>query len=147
MGRIRSVKNQPYSYYILSTQAEMALLVTHLNGLIRLKAYYFTKVCSIMNISYIEPDYTIKPLDPYLAGLVDTDGTVVLNYTGNRIECNLEFKYTEYSSKLCFDYVVPNAKPKVLISKVKNQTPGKLFKTISFRFQTVKSMIPLYEYF
>ncbi|KAJ1566188.1 hypothetical protein HK096_000006 [Nowakowskiella sp. JEL0078] len=93
MGRIRSVKNQPYSYYILSTQAEMALLVTHLN----------------------EPDYTIKPLDPYFAGLVDTDGTVVFNYPGNRIECNLEFKYTEYSSKLCFDYVVPNAKPNLKI--------------------------------
>lgn len=38
--------------------------------------------------------------------LVDTDGSIVFNYAGNRIECNLEFKYNthlNFSGGLAFD--------------------------------------------
>lgn len=147
IGRIRSVKNKPYSFYILSQKTEMTYLVNSINGLIRLKVPSFKKACSLLDIIYIEPDYNIPPLDPYFAGLVDTDGSIVFNFNCNRIECNLEFKYNEYSSRLCLNSVIPHAKPNILLRSVKNQTPGKRFKTISFRFQSVQCMVPIYDYF
>ena len=41
----------------------------------------------ILNLK--KPNYKIEPFDPYFAGLIDTDGSIVFNYPGNRIECNL----------------------------------------------------------
>lgn len=66
----------------------MYYLISNINGLIRLKVPNFIKACDILNIPYIEANYTIQPNDPYLAGLIDTDGSVVFNYPSNRIECN-----------------------------------------------------------
>ena len=71
-------------------------LINNINGLIRLKVEGLKKSCDYLGVKYREADYNIKSYDPYLAGLVDTDGTIVYNYTGNRIECNLEFKYNKY---------------------------------------------------
>jgi hypothetical protein len=147
IGRILSDKNKPYSTYIVSTKTDIIKILNLVNGSIRLKVYSFQKSCSLMNIPFIEPNYILKPLDPYFAGLVDTDGTIVFNYPGNRIECNLELKYTKYSSKLCFDFVVPNTKPNILTREVKNQQVGLKFQTISFRFQSVQGMVPIYDYF
>jgi len=154
-GRIRSDKNKPHSMYIVSTKQDMLFLINKLNGLIRIKVETFKKACDYYGIKFIEPNYNIEPYDPYFAGLVDTDGTIVFNYNCNRIECNLEFKYNEQTKKLNFDNVIPYYKPTVLfkihklkdsvsINKNNEQTN---FKSIAFKFQTVKGMVYLYDYF
>jgi len=160
-GRINYSNNNTYCLYIVSTKKEMELIVNLINGLIRLKVSSFQKACSYLNIKFIEPNYTLEPNDPYFSGLIDTDGTIIFNYPGNRIECNLEVKYNEYSKKLNLDYVIPNYKPSVYLrdkknaggvflsgkATQKNNSPEKKFKSIAFKFQTVNGMIYLYDYF
>lgn len=139
IGRIRSDKNKPHSIWIISKKEEMLFLINNINGLIRLKVLGLKKSCDYLGIAYKEANYNIEPNDPYLAGLVDTDGTIVYNYAGNRIECNLEFEHNEFSSKLNLDNVIPNYKPAVLLRKSHN--------SISYKYQNVKGMVFLYEYF
>lgn len=148
MGRIRASGNKPHSLYIVSTEAEMSYLVTKLNGLIRIKVDSFKRACATYDIEFIEADYILKENDPYFSGLIDTDGSIVYNYTSNRIECSLEVKNTEYASKLCLDYVIPHTKPRIMYRT--NVSPSKknlVFKSISFKYQTVESMVPVYDYF
>lgn len=147
VGRIKKDKNKPYCMYIVSTTKDMCLIIHLINGLVRLKVPGFEKACNLLNISFLEADYRIPPFDPYFAGLVDSDGSVVFNYSGNRIECNLELKYSLYSKKLCLNFVVPNYKPSVYLRKAKKNQTKKSFKSIAFKFQTVNGMIFLYEYF
>jgi hypothetical protein len=146
-GRIRSDKNKPYSIYIVSTKNEMKFLINCLNGLIRIKVPGFKKACTYFNIDYKEANYNIKSFDPYFSGLIDTDGSIVFNYNSNRIECNLEFKYNEYTQKLNFDNIIPYYKPYVLLRQQKNNKYKKIYKSISFRYQTVRGMMNLYDYF
>jgi len=87
----------------VSTKENMTYILNNINGLIRLKVPSFKEACTLYNIDYIEADYNIGKYDPYFAGLVDSSGSIIFNYAGNRIECNLEFKYNEYTSKLNFD--------------------------------------------
>jgi hypothetical protein len=117
----------------------MLFLINKLNGLIRLKVEGFKKSCDYLGVEYREANYNIEPYDSYLAGLVDTDGSIVYNYAGNRIECNLEFEYNQYTSKLNLDDVIPNYKPSVSLRKTHN--------SITFKYQTVKGMVFLYDYF
>jgi hypothetical protein len=139
MGRIRADKNKPHSMWIVSTKEEMLFLINELNGLIRLKVDSFKKSCEYLNVEYVEGNYNISENDPYLAGLVDTDGTIVYNYAGNRIECNLEFENNKYTSKLNLDNVIPHYKPSVSFRDS--------HKSITFKYQTVKGMVFLYDYF
>jgi hypothetical protein len=125
----------------------MKNIINLLNGIIKIKISAFKKACSYFNIQYIEPNYNLEALDPYFSGLIDTDGSIIFNYASNRIECNLELKYNEYSSKLCFDNVIPNYKPSIYFRDKKNHTPGRIFKSIVFKYQTVNGMIFLYNYF
>jgi len=147
-GRIRSDKNKPYSIYIVSTYKDMKYLIIMLNGLIRIKVTGFKKSCVYFNIDYKEPDYNIRLYDPYFSGLVDTDGSIVFNFNGNRIECNLEFQYNEYSSKLNFDNTILNSKP-TIIKRQKSSVLGgiKEFTSIAFKFQNVNNMLFIYDYF
>lgn len=147
VGRIIPVKKKPYSIYVVSKKEEMIEIIMRINGEIRLKVKSFRDACDYLNIEYIEPNYELKPFDPYLSGLVDTDGSIIFNYNLNRIECNLELKQEEYSSKLCLDKVIPNYKPVVYQRKKKNQTPGKVFNSIALKYQTVGGMGYLYDYF
>lgn len=148
MGRIRASGNKPHSIYIVSTGAEMYYLVSKLNGLIRIKVDSFKRACASYNIEFIEADYTIKENDPYFAGLIDTDGSIVFNYTNNRIECVVEVKNTEYSSKLCLDFVIPHTKPRVMYrTHTSTNKKNLVFNSISFKYQTVESMVPVYDYF
>lgn len=117
----------------------MLFLINNINGLIRLKVVGLKKSCDYLGIDYKQANYNIERNDPYLAGLVDTDGTVVYNYAGNRIECNLDFENNEFSSKLNLDNVIPNYTPAVLVRKSHN--------SISYKYQNVKGMVFLYEYF
>jgi len=146
-GRIRTDKNKPHSIYIISTYNEMKYLINNLNGLIRIKIPGLKKACAYFNIDYKEPDYNIGLFDPYFSGLIDTDGSIVFNFNSNRIECNLEFKYNEYTKKLNFDNTIPFYKPYVLLRKQKNKKYKKEYKSIGFKYQTVKGMMNLYDYF
>lgn len=145
-GRIREEGKKPYSTYVISKRGEMEEVVRRVNGKIRIKVGGFKKSCENLGIDYKEADYKIKEKDAYLSGLIDTDGSIILNYNCNRIECNIELKYNEYTSRLNLDEVIPNTKPSVYLREKKNQTPGKRYKSIAFKYQTVGGMIPLYEY-
>jgi hypothetical protein len=149
MGKIRADKNKPYSMYIVSTNENMMYILKNINSLIRIKVPSFKEACNLYNIDYTEANYNIGLLDPYLAGLVDTDGSIVFNYTGNRIECNLEFEYNEYTSKLNFNNTIFNCKPTILMKRRKYSGSGspKKFRSIAFKFQSVDSMPFIYEYF
>lgn len=50
---------------------------------------------------------------PHLAGLIDTDGSIVFNYPGNRIELHLEFNFNEYTSVLDFSQAIEGIQPTV----------------------------------
>lgn len=146
MGRVYVYKNKPYSKYIVSTSSEMRAIINLINGLIRIKVNTFNKACKALNIKFIEADYVIKPNDSYFAGLIDSDGTVIFNFTNNRIECNLEFKYDEYISKLDLSNVVPGYNPSI-IKRNHKISNNKISKSIAFKYQTVDGMIHLYNYF
>jgi hypothetical protein len=145
MGRIKI--SGSHALYIISTKNEMHFILTILNGLIRLKYEKFKLACELYNIEILEPEYNININDSYLSGLIDTDGSVVFNYTGNRIELSLEFKYNEYSNKLCLDNVIPNAKP-IILKRIKSSAAGtrKIYNSINFKYQNVSHMLPLYDY-
>lgn len=148
IGRIRADKNKPYSIYIVSLKEDMKYIINNLNGLIRLKVPAFKEACNLYNIKYIQANYNIKLYDPYFAGLIDTDGSIVFNYAGNRIECNLEFQYNEYTSLLNFGSTISNCKPYINIRK-KSSIKGNLkkFSSISFKFQNVNNMLFIYDFF
>lgn len=146
LGRVYVYKNKPYSKYIVSTTAEMTKIINIVNGLIRIKVPKFKEACKVLNINFIEADYDIKPNDPYFAGLIDTDGSITLNFTGNRIECNLEFKLDEYTSKLNLENVIPGYIPSI-IERDHKLSNNKTSRSIIFKYQTVGGMIHLYNYF
>lgn len=148
MGRIRADKNKPYSIYIVSTKETMLYIIKNINGLIRLKVPSFKEACSLYNINYTEANYNIELYDSYFAGLIDTDGSIVFNYAGNRIECNLEFQYNEYTSKLNFDNTILNSKPTILKRQKSSKSgdPNK-FTSVVFKFQNVNNMLFIYDYF
>lgn len=148
IGKIRADKNKPYSIFIVSKKETMMYIINNINGLIRLKVPGFKEACNLYNIDYIEANYNIGLYDPYFAGLVDTDGSIVFNYAGNRIECNLEFQYNEYTSKLNFDNTILNCKPTILKRNKSSVSNGpKDYRSIAFKFQSVYSMLFIYDYF
>ena len=102
-GRITESKKTPYVTYIVSTKKEMELFVNIVNGLIRIKVDSFKIACNYLNIEYKQSNYEIKPLDPYFPGLIDSDGSIVFNFPSNRIECNLELQYNQYTKQLNCD--------------------------------------------
>jgi hypothetical protein len=148
IGRIRTDNKKPYSIYIVSTKETMMYIINNLNGLIRLKVPSFKEACYLYNISYVEANYNIGLYNPYFAGLIDTDGSIVFNYSGNRIECNLEFQYNEYTCKLNFNNTILNSKP-YIIKRQKSSIRGKSknFTSIAFKFQNVNNMLFIYDYF
>nr|AGS44181.1 hypothetical protein H731WILSUA-C_045 [Cyberlindnera suaveolens] len=146
LGRVYIYKNKPYSKYIVSTTAEMTKIINIVNGLIRIKVPKFKEACKVLNINFIEADYDIKPNDPYFAGLIDTDGSITFNFTGNRIECNLEFKLDEYTSRLNLKNVIPGYIPSIM-KRDHKLSNNKTSRSIRFKYQTVNGMIHLYNYF
>lgn len=147
-GSIRIDKKKPYCLYTIGIKKDIVSVINLINGFIRLKVPGFEEACNCLTIDYIEADYILKPLDPYFAGLIDTDGSVIFNYPSNRIECNLELKYNQYSEKLILDFVIPHYKPsRYLRMKTCYKGSKTLFKSIAFKYQTVQGMTFLYEYF
>ena len=133
---------------MVSTKETMTYIINNINGLIRIKVPSFKEACSLYDIKYIEANYNIELYDPYFSCLVDTDGSIVFNYAGNRIECNLEFQFNEYTSKLNLDNTILNCKPAILKRKKSSKSGGsKDFTSISIKFQNINSMIFIYDYF
>ena len=64
------------------------------------------------------------------------------------IECNLEFKYNEYTSKLNFDNTILHSKP-FIIKRAKSSKSGgpKDYISIAFKLQSVNNMLFIYDYF
>lgn len=147
MGRINGVNNKPYSIWIISTNKEMTYLINNINGLIRIKYESFKKSCYDLNIIPIESNYIIPTLSPYFSGLIDTDGSIVFNYSKNRIECNIEFKYNEFTKKIDFSKVIPNCKPYIIRRTKTLKNYNKIYYSIAFKYQNVKDMIFVYDYF
>ena len=147
MGKIKTVKNKPYLLWIISTRKEMTEVIHLINGKIKIKVASFKRACFSMDCEFIESDYIVKNSDSYFAGLTDTDGSIVFNYPSNRIECNLEFNLNEYTSKINFDQVIPGYKPYILKRSKTSGKGRKRFESIAFKFQTVRGMLSLYDYF
>jgi len=118
-----------------------------LNSRIRLKVNSFKEACQLLNITYIEPNYTIEPYSAYLSGLIDTNGSIIFNYLGNRIDISLEFQDNEFSKKLDLTKVIPDTTLSVYRLQKRNQTADKNFYSIKFIYQTIDNMLPLYNYF
>lgn len=146
-GRIKVINKKPYSMYIISDFKNMQNMLYRLNGQIRLKKIAFEQACKFCNIVFKEANYNILENDAYFAGLIDTDGSIVFNWAANRIECNLELKENEFSKKLNLDSVIPNCKPSVYLKKKTYQIKSKIKNSIVFKYQTVNSMLPIYDYF
>ena len=146
IGRIRANKNKPYSMYIASIKESVIYILKNINDRIRLKVSSLKEACVLHNIGYVEADYNIDLYNPYFAGLVDTSGSIVFNYAGNKIECNLEFKYDEYTTRLNFDYTMLESKPRIKREKY-SKSNIKKFTSIYFKFQNVNNMLFIYDYF
>ena len=142
IGKIRTDRNKSSSVYIVSTKENMMYILKNINGMVRLKVPSFKEACTLYNIGYIKANYDIERYDPYFSGLVDSKGSIIFNYAGNRIECNLEFKYNEYTSELNFDRTIWNSSPRIVKRKKSNE-----FSYISFKFQNVENMLFIYDYF
>ena len=145
-GRIRK-HTTTCMVYIISTKELMFHMLNSINGYIRIKIPGFLESCKYFNIKFIQPDYIIPRNSNYFAGLVDTDGSFVFNYPGNRIDLLLEFKQTEYTLLLDFSKVISGTSCKVNKFIKKNQTQNKIYYSIRFSFCSVTNMLPLYNYF
>lgn len=79
-----------------------------------LKVYNFKIACESLGIEFILANYTIERDSSYLVGLIDTDGSIVFNFPGNRIELNLEFINYKESNLLDLSKVIEGVNCKKL---------------------------------
>ena len=143
-GRLRY--NKHLATWVVSTTAEMRRIILLLNGHIRLKVPHFHKACDYFGIIPKRPDPVLTPPNGYLYGLIDTDGSIIFNYSSNRIELHLELKKTVYSERLDLTRSIPGATVRVLPLVKRNQTKHKIFYSIRFSFDTVENMIHIYNF-
>ena len=144
IGKIRSDVNKRYSVYTVSTKEDIYYIIKNINGKIRIKVPGFKESCAICNIGYIEANYGVNLNDAYLAGLVDTQGIIDIDYEGDEITCDLNFKYTEYTSKLNFDNLFENSSRPTIIMHEKH--PKLVYRFITFKFQDQAVVYCLIEY-
>lgn len=147
LGGSVKVKGGKYLLWSISKKASMINCLNQINGRMRLKIPGFKEACALMNIAYIKADTTIPENSAYLAGLVDTDGSIVLNFKANRIDLSLEFQQNSYSETLDLTKVIPGTQPNVLKLIKRNQNKEKIFYSIRFSYQTVEGMSYVYNYF
>ena len=133
--------------YTLSKQELTRPCLEAINGNIRIKIPGFTAACQSFDIDYIKASKIIPKNSHYLAGLIDTDGSISYNFASNRIELNIELKQNEFTSNLDFSQVIPDSVPNVLSLIKRNQSANKTFYSIRFSYSTVQDMLPLYKYF
>lgn len=154
ISRVKSLLNTGYIrpkgvnalVYSVSTREGMTQCVNRINGHMRIKIPGFKDACEFLDIPYKPANPIIPTNSSYLAGLIDTDGSLVFNYPGNRIELHLEFKQNEFTTKLDFSQVIEGIVPTVFKYEKKNQNKEKIFYSIRFSYANVGSMLPLYQY-
>jgi hypothetical protein len=146
MGRIRQ-KNLNTCRYRLSHREGMYKLLNLINGEIRLKVEGFKEACIYLGVLYKEAVNIVPSNSAYLAGLIDTDGTVVFNYPCNRIEVHIELKQTNYSLQLNLTNVILFSNIKIYKYKKRNQSKNKIFYSIRFSYASTDNMLLLYNYF
>jgi hypothetical protein len=100
-------------------------------------------MCFLYNITKVNPNYIIKLNEGYLSGLFDVIGSVKYSLFFYKLECQLNFNYNQFVSKLSLDYVVPNYKP---IKYYKMNSLG-LCEQIIFQFKSLKGLMFVYIYF
>ena len=145
IGKIISDINKPYSIYTVSTKENILYILKNINGLIRIKIHNFKEACTLYNIDYVEPNYNIGLYDTYFAGLIDSIGNIDLNYTNNIIECTLNFKYNEYTSKLNFDKTFLDfSRPTIVVHGTNSKLNSRF---ISYKFQNEMKMLFIHDYF
>lgn len=59
----------------------------------------------------------------------------------------MEFQYNDYTKKFNFNNTIPYYKPYILLRKQKNKLNKREYKSIAFKYQTIKGMIYLYDFF
>lgn len=144
-GSVRP-KGGKYIIWTISTKHLMTNCLNLINGRIRVKVPGFQESCKLMGVNYIKANYTIPENSAYLAGLIDTDGSVVLNFQRNVIEVVLEFNQNEFTEALDFSKVIPNSKVSTLKLIKRNQTKDKEFFSIRFSYNRVGDMQLIYNY-
>ncbi len=140
-------KGNRYILWTISTKKLMLNCISLINGHMRLKIPGFKESCELLGVTYKEADYIIKEDSAYLAGLTDTDGSVVFNHPGNKIVLTLEFQQNEFSEKLDLSQVVQGAKPSVFEFDKRNQTKDKVFFSKRIIYDNVAHMPHIYQYF
>lgn len=141
VGRVRNVPNSSYVLYIVSSKIQMAHFLNLINGFIRVKIPSFSRACDACGLKFKLCNILV-PYDAYLAGLIDSDGWVSLNYDQNCIVVGVELNMSPYVTDLNFDAVIPYAKPNVLI---RTTASGK--KSLRIIYQSVHGMGAVYAYF
>jgi hypothetical protein len=146
VGRIKLV-GPNLIQYIVSDKAGMTTLINKINGHIRIKVPGMIQACDSLGLTYVPASPKVPRNSSYLAGLLDTDGSLVLNYPGNRIDMAFEFSQNEYTLALDLSEVIEGISPAVRTFEKKNQTVGKIFYSIRFVYDNVSHMEPIYNYF
>lgn len=141
VGRIRTVNKTPYVMFIASSKPHMVQILTRINGHIRVKIPSFEKACKSLNL-LPRRACELTPYDAYFAGLIDSDGSVVFNYSQNCITVAVELLLSPNVENLNLDAVIPYAKPNVV---VRTTASGK--KSMRLIYQSVASMAAVYDYF
>ncbi len=146
VGRIVAVGPQ-LAMYVVSDRVGMTNFLNRVNGEIRLKVPGLKEACTILNIEYKIANPKVPKGSAYLAGLLDTEGSVVINYPGNRIDMAFEFTQNEYTLALDLSEVIEGAKPVVRKFEKRNQTQDKVFYSIRHVYENVGNMQRIYNYF
>ena len=141
VGRIRNVANTSYVLFIVSSKSHMKSFLSLINGFMRVKIPSFERACHALGLTYAAAP-ALVPWDPYLAGLIDSDGWVSFNYDQNSIVVGFELNMSPAVADLNFDYVIPYAKPNTF-SRI-TASGKKSFRVI---YQSVHGMSAVYNYF
>jgi LAGLIDADG endonuclease len=140
-GRINPVKNTSYVLYIVSTHHAMTKFVRAINGHIRVKAADFKKALRILNVAYEAAPAKVPQNSAYFSGLVDSDGSVVFNYPGNRIEVSVQLNRSPDVDIIDFSSLIAGTKPNRIL---RTTASGK--EAYVFKFQSVRGMIHVNRY-
>jgi cytochrome c oxidase subunit 1 len=137
-GSITIYKNN--CFYKLSDSAVIPFLLKGLNSYIRLKIQAFTLACSLYNISVKEPKKFINRYDYYFAGLIDSIGSILLNFGFNTIECSMRFYYKNLA-KLDLGKILPLYIPIIFLTNRRT-----FMNDYLLRFKSHHRMLFLYDF-
>ena len=144
-GSIR-IKNKNCLIYTISTKDLMICCLKNINGNIRIKLPGYIEACKYFGLQYIEAITPIPAGSNYLAGLIDTNGSIIYNHLTNRIEVLLEFKQNLYTENLDFSQVIQGTKPSIYKLIKRNQSFNKTFFSIKYIYNLVGDSYLIYNY-